>query len=807
MVGPAKPRTPTFKDMMNAKVKGYSSMPGRVIDPNLREINETIRAANAFNDEREFRSSPNHKPRRKLDMDNVARHVVNTLPTLDRMEIETGDLGGGSGLQDVSSKTDVTAPKIKAPPGVNPNDLVGMPKAFAGRPKLTMLWLKGQGKLPAKISQSLDKHFADGNMRLSDDDWIALETVVPSQSEVMNWPKDKVDAFKKRYGNAKGPVDPYLQTLIADVNRKQEVDKVMDGIRTTAIGTFGIIGGIAGSGAGPAGTIVGGAGGVAMGSSLTDGVENVTKMVLDKLYPTGAEHETGRYRTVKEMTERALTEGAIDGAVGGLGIYAAPVAKKLGQKILGITDEGRMTQEQARKLGISTLPVQVGRDFWVGATNVLARMPLIGGPLRTKLAEQNLEIENFLGTLPGRMSMKNFSDPDVGVEMDIVAQQAFEKTMTVLRGKQLKLKQAAAKLGAFVNTGETRRVAEKWLNHYSTMEVDKPDPWVIKKLEAIIDSTQGKVTLDKWDTDIASGIRRSKAKLESSKGVGDEAFTELLEVAKDDLNSSGVWAQKQIVMDNEFNAALERFQSLAAKKFETLDANRFREGVMKLGSKNPDELVGMLTSRNSPKFVFDVRAIVGNDVMKDLGSRYLANKIAVSKSATGTDGFSVDFNKMAKELGLDDPKGNQFGVTKEMLRNSGVTMDMLQDFMKAAKVSSRAPVPKASTFLARSLVFSGYGSALTALTLSGGPPGLLGGLAFTLVARKGAKILADPEMIKLATISMDVKKDAGVRRTSLLRLYRMVAPEAFEGGQEHGMPDQHKEAHQHLMDMGRALVR
>lgn len=804
MAGPAKPTNMTT--WKRSLPKGNLDMPGRVFDPESIVDDELYRAARIFNEERDYKASANHRPRKVLTPVNVYRRFRETAPTRDDPEIDPSNLDERSGLQ-MASSNEVIAKVPKTPPGVDPSAMKGLPSEFAGRPKLTMLWLKGQGKLPPTVSKSIDKHMAEGNMRLSEDDWIALETMIPSQSAIMNWPKEKIEAFNKRYGNVKGPVDPYLRTLVADVNRKMEVDKVMAGVKTTAMGVFGIFGGGIGSAVGPGGTIVGGGLGVMAGATLTDGVSNLSKMVLDKIYPNGQEFETGRYKSATKIMTDAVTEGAIDVATGGLGIYAGTVAKKMGQKILGIGHEGRMTQAVADKLGVSTLPVQVGGDFWVGATNVLARMPLIGGPLRKKLAEQNLQIENFLGTLPGRMSTKNFSTPDVGVEMDILAQNAFENTMTVLRGKQTKLMKDAAKLGAFVNTGDTRRVAEKWLNVYASRDVAKPDQWVIDKLQAVADSAQGKVTLEKWDTDIASGIRTAAGKLEHSKGEGSKAFEELLDVAKDDLRSSGFYGKKQMAMDNEFNAGLDRFQTVAAKKFEMLDKNRFREGVMKLGSKNPDELVGMLSARNSPKFVYDIRQIIGDDAMRDLGSRYMAGKIGKSKSDPKSDGLSIDFNKLASELGLDDPKGNKFGVTKEMIRNSGVDMAMLQDFMKVAKASSRAPVPKGSTFMARALVFGGYSSAITALTLNGAMgPGLVAGTLFTLLARKGAKILADPEMIRLATIGADVKADAGLRRTSVLRLYRMVAPEAFEGGQEHGIPEP-AEAHQHMMNMGRSLVR
>lgn len=624
----------------------------------------------------------------------------------------------------------------------------GMPAEFANRPKLKMLWLKGQGKLDEKRSRFLERAMDEGAMVLDEDDWIALETLMP---------------------DIRSP---------SAVEVPEHVDRVMEGIRTTAIGVGGIVGSALGIPAGPGGVIVGGATGSAAGSSFIDAIENAVNTVGNKLFSKPGEEvfigdRKGQNYTSQEIAKRAAMEGAIDGSVGAAGTFAPFLGKKLKQKLLGITPESMAIKEAGKRIGVDVFPVQVGGPIPMAYSTVLGRIPWVGGPIKHAAAKQLQQSRSFIDTLPGRISKNNLSDPTVGVQLDIAAQQGFEKTMTVLNTKQQKLKAQARKLGNFVDTTETRAAAEKWIRILEKKLVNKPDKWVLKTLENVVKLTdQGKIGIDQWDDDLVAGLRNDLDKIGKLGGEGEAAFNELLQAAKTDLSGSGTQGLRQLAMDKEWEAGLSRFESVAAKKFEMLDKTRFKSGILKLGTRNPDELVGLLTATQSPKFAFDVRGVVGPDAFKELSARYLSKNLDQATKFDKTGGKIFDAEKFAEITGLGNPKSGRFAVTKEMLRGTGVTTDMLQDLIKVSKVAAETEIPNVSTFLARRVVMAGVASGLTAALASSGPHGFVSSVALTLLARGGSKMIANPENVRLATIALDANSDQAMRRTSVLRLYR-----------------------------------
>lgn len=751
MAGPAKPRTPTFGDMINSKLsKGGERMPGRVIDPNLREVNETIRAANAFNEEREFRASPNHKPRRKLDMTNVGRHVIDTLPTRDRMEVQEDNsvLDQGSGFRNVSD--------VKKLPALAESD--DMPASFKGRPKLKMLWLHGQGLLDPKRQKMLEKAMNDDKFKLDDDDFRTLEVLMPLKHSL---------------------------TPTSQMSGSPDVDVVMEAIRQTAIGVGAMGGGALGMRGGTKGVIAGGALGASAGSSFVDAVENNINMVGNKLFSKKGEEvftserakrafSEGTMYTVQDIAKRAAKEGAIDGAVSGVGTFAPMIAKKLKQKLLGITAESVAVGKAGARIGVDMLPVQVGGAWTKTATAVLGRIPWVSGPMKKQAAKQMDQIRNFVDTLPGRISPRNLSDPDVGVLLDIKAQQMFEKDMASLSGRQVKLREAARKQGAFVDTTEVTTVAERWLNTYGSRNINKPDKGTMKLLQQVVDMGKaGKLTIDQWDEDLVAGLRNEMDRLSQHGGEGIRAMGELLESAKLDLAGSGIHGQKQIGMDSAWEVGFQKYEASAAKKFSLLDKNRFKQGVLKMGARNPDELVDMIVAGKSPKMAFDVRGIVGTDAMNDLAARYVDKNIKKSVTFDNMGSPLFDVGKFAKKVGLNDPKGAQYAITKEMLRGTGVTMDMLQDFVRVGRTVGSTKIPDVSTFLARRVVLGGLESGLAPLMGALGPSKFVKGLMLTMLARRGSKMLSNPENIRLVTMAMDANADQAMRRSATLRLFRV----------------------------------
>lgn len=765
MVGPSKPKDPTWYDFLPKSTRG---MPGRVVDPSLVTLNEIIDIARAKNSENDVRASPNHKPRKQLDMMNVGRAFMKRIPTRDRMEAEVGDIRGGSGMTQIDFRQEPTKPAVSEE----------MPEEFKNRPKLKLLWELGTGKLDSKTAAFADRAMQDGKLRLSEDDMITLEAVMPLKSELSDLDYNKMSKIDPKKIDV-SKLDPYLQDLMKKTIRRQQVSQVMDGLRTVSIGTFGIIGGGLGTVGGPGGTIAGGALGAMAGNSLVDTTQNLVEHVLDKVFPA-SDPEGFRKFSSGELAERALTEGAIDMVTGGLGQYAPFVARKLKQKMLGITAESMAAKQAGRSVGVDVLPIQVGRPLLSNATNVFARMPLIGVPIRKRLLEQTAQVKNFIDTLPGRISTKNFSDADVGVELDVAVQNVFEKKMQALSAKQLKIRQAADKLGAFIPTTEVSAVAQKWLDIYSKTHVNKASKHTIKKLEGIIElSNKGKISMAEWDDDMLAGIRGELEQLQGAEGT--KAMKQILEAARVDLATSGTPGLRQLAMDKQWEAGFREYETGAAKKFMQLDRNRFKQGVIKLGMKNPDELVNMLIAGNSRQFATQVRGLVGNDVFKDLSARYLDNNMVKAIVPDRKSNIKVDFDTLARNLGLDNPKSTRFGVTQEMLRGTGVTVDQLNNFIRVGKIASRIDVPDASTFVARRVVLGG----LTSIGL--GAAGLFSGhlpetIVLAIMARHGAKVIANPENVKLATLALDANTDQAVRRTSVMRLLRLTAEDAYQHG-------------------------
>lgn len=671
------------------------------------------------------------------------------------------------------------APQLKALPGGDPApESMEMPEEFKSRPRLKMLWMQGQGKLSEKHSRFLQRAMDEGHMVLDQDDWIALQTMMP-------------DVHTPHAYEGKQP-NPHIES-------------VMQAIRDTAVGLGGVAGGALGIGGGPAGVIGAGVAGTSAGSSYIDAVENAVNTVGNKLfnepgqsiYPGGPKHpdltftserareayEKGSLYAVQDIAKRAAMEGAIDGAVGTAGTFAPFLGKALKSKILGITPESMATKAAGQRIGIDVMPLNVGGAVPTLYSTVIGRLPWVSGPIKNMAAKQLQQSRSFIDTLPGRISKNNYSDPTVGVQLDIAAQKNFERTMTVLNNKQQKLKMAARGQGNFIDTTEVKNVAEKWLDTFENGRlVNTAEPWVVKDLKAIIKlADQGKISIDQWDDDLVAGLRNGLDNLQQHGGEGEKAFKELLTASRNDLSGSGTHGVKQLAMDKEWEAGLSRFESVAAKKFMQLDRTRFRSGIMKLGTRNPDELVGMLTATNSPKLAFDIRNVVGSDTMKDLSQRYLDKNLSLSTTFDKAGGKLFNADEFAKVTGLNDVKSGRYAVTKEMLRGTGVSVDMLQDLIKVSRAAGHTDIPNMSVFLGRRLIMGGVRSglvaALGATAAVGGGPGLITSMGLTMLARGGSKIISNPENVRLATIALDANADQAMRRTSLLRLYRLYISE------------------------------
>jgi len=184
----------------------------------------------------------------------------------------------------------------------------------------------------------------------------------------------------------------------------------------------------------------------------------------------------------------------------------------------------------------------------------------------------------------------------------------------------------------------------------------------------------------------------------------------------------------------------------------------------------------MFSSTTSTKFVSNVRKLVGFDKMQELSARYIDRAIKTSVNVDAANKSLFNPDAFAKKLGLDDINSKKFLVTQEMLRGSPVTIKMLTDFVQVAKIAAASEIPEVSKFLARRVVLAGTYAGISALALQqfGTEGGILTPIVLALMARKGSRIISNPENVRLASMALDFNANQVVRRAALIRLVGLV---------------------------------
>jgi hypothetical protein len=136
----------------------------------------------------------------------------------------------------------------------------------------------------------------------------------------------------------------------------------------------------------------------------------------------------------------------------------------------------------------------------------------------------------------------------------------------------------------------------------------------------------------------------------------------------------------------------------------------------------------------------------------------LIQKKGLKKAAPEMLEFSqVEFNpaQFAKNLGLDSEDGVE--ILQEALKGTGVTVDGIQNFLKAADAAGTFVVNDPSTFVTRRITLSGLKGLMLFQGASAAGLTALNPVMTALFLRYGSKILTDPKVLKTFT---DVYEDA-----------------------------------------------
>ena len=212
--------------------------------------------------------------------------------------------------------------------------------------------------------------------------------------------------------------------------------------------------------------------------------------------------------------------------------------------------------------------------------------------------------------------------------------------------------------------------------------------------------------------------------------------------------------------------------------------------------KIPGDVLGdtFFKTMDSPQQMDDLRKIMqqgygvkaGDEVMNSGVSAFLKNIVSTATEGAGTPGMTFNVETFAKAIDADNPSSNRHQAVAKALQTSGINIDQLVQFVKAARLSGENVPPGLATMLIRKMTFGGFGSLVKVLvpigaaetghSLFGPHVGGLGTAGGILLSWKAADIMSNPDYLRDATTFLNPANGEAVRRMAMWRVAKAVLP-------------------------------
>jgi hypothetical protein len=489
------------------------------------------------------------------------------------------------------------------------------------------------------------------------------------------------------------------------------------------------------------------------------------------------------------VSQRALSEAALEAGTGGVASAARPLARSAFQRIAGVDQPGRRLAAAAQRLAGPELPegVEIGiervsrRTSIQGFRKVVGRFPFVGSPLRTadeKISKQlGVALQHRLNSLG-----PSVSTAEMGVKLNSAANRKFRAVKKIISaqyddvfaladdsGARIRpdnLREESTALVAGMTSRRPRMIVETLQPDGSIIqeykEIPKPIKGPILAFARKLQNIEDTITLRQYQElsqDLSDIMEMSR-----TKGFPLKKTVELKKALEEDIVNIDVPEVREA-----FQAANRKFATLmrlvegpTAKKFTRVDKRIFGVGFER-GTINEDELFGAVFNASSPRAISDLRKLVGPKVFRRAVRVHMDEALALALERSGSGDF-LNMQVFRNNLGLN--AGNPAGraTLAVALRGTGVSVDQIDDFFDVLDAAVKSGTIDPSTFVSRRAVLGGLRSATRAVfpaaafagagppkTFSGTIGQAIGGLGAVFGLHKASSILTSPRALRAAT--------------------------------------------------------
>lgn len=553
------------------------------------------------------------------------------------------------------------------------------------------------------------------------------------------------------------------------------------------------------------GAIAGGLGGAVGGAVAPEATLEFMEKV--GMLPPGAREERGLSNDeLRRVVEgEALLELATAGTLTGIRATGRFVARRAA----GVGREGTEVAERAAGQGVELAPFQVGqRGLGRGIVNVFGRFPIVGGKARKLGKAQDEVFRNIANDTSFRIGPL-VSNSTLGVKVYEDARGLLKTTQKHFNERYGDLFLRANRAGVKVNPDNTVSAAQSTLSELLE-RAPRAESGQAKSLgragelardfiqkEILGEDNIGQMTLGqmdefiaKVDQEIASApkeVRRQVAKILSPiKGAAKSDIEKNL-IAEGNPQAVAEIGQQLKAIDADFAETMRSiFETVAAKRFGRVRREGLKGAVRQSEEATTvpvDKLAKAMMDMDSPQVIDELSRLVSEDTMSQLAARTVADTFESAITRTSNGETILRAESLAKSFGITGKGGQRAEAFQRLLRDSPLTMDDVRTLVEAARRIEQAPIPNASTFIARRgaigggqavirgvlpfLAFSGGGAAA-----GGGVGSAIGGLLFFGGARALTSALSDPKHARSLKAIMSDEASTLVRRAAWLRMAR-----------------------------------
>lgn len=319
---------------------------------------------------------------------------------------------------------------------------------------------------------------------------------------------------------------------------------------------------------------------------------------------------------------------------------------------------------------------------------------------------------------------------------------------------------------------------------------------IAKFREKFGDGTPRTWTFEQFDTTRKLLVQELKKARKDHRNADMSEFMGLLNAMDQELDLVGdTLFQEELRSARAFyKAGAELFENPTAQKFGRVFKNIFERGFEEAGSINEDELIKSLIRGNSPDVVRDLRNLLlrsgthsgrstFNRIIRETMETRLANAMEVDRNGQ----LILREKLLGNQLGLNRPRSVERATTKEMLRDTGLKVEDLEDFVTVLARIGELRAVDVSTFVARRATLGGFQTMMKSFTQgssaaklareSGGNPLRTAGIVLlkigeTLALRKMGTLLASPEFLRDYVRAVDPAMSRNLRIQALLHMGR-----------------------------------